>query len=153
MRTQLFSLGWFAAINNNHAVTFAISRHDYSSPVLRGWQYSDVSASWHIGRTKKLKLRAVDSLLGQGHAAITTSFHAMRPLNDQWRLKFEAGLTSLESSAPVSQLEYGLVSAEYGRGRWAAEFKLMLSSSDYRQFVKLDLDQPEVGISLRYRLY
>jgi len=147
------SLGWFKPISGNHAVTFALSRHDYSSSQLNGWQYTDASVSWHIGRSNKLKVRASNSLLGQGFASVTTSYHALRPLSEKWRLKFEAGLTALEGAAPVSQLEYGIVGLEYGRGRWAAELKLMVSGSDYKQFVKLDLDEPEASFSLRYRLY
>ncbi len=147
------SLGWFKPINENHAFTFALSRHDYSSPKLTGWQYTDASVSWHIGRLNKLKIRTSDSLLGQGFASVTTSYHALRPLSEKWRFKFEAGLTALEGSAPVSQLEYGLVGLEYGRGRWAAELKLMVSSSDYKQLVKLEFDQPEASFNLRYRLY
>ena len=147
------SLGWFAPVNESNAVTLEVSQHDYSSPVLSGWEYTDASVSWHLGKRYMVKLKASDSLLGQGFSAVTTSFHLSQPLNDKWRVKFEGGLTSLQNAAPVDSLEYGLLSAEYGSGRWATELKVMFSSSDYRRFVKLDLDQPEISLNFRYRMY
>ncbi len=147
------SLGWFKPLNEQHAITGSIARHDYSSPVLSGWQYTDASLSWHIGRDNTLQVRASDSLLGQGFASVTTSFHGSRPIAEKWRLNFEVGVTSLQSSTPVNTLEYGILSAEYARGRWATMIKVMLSDSEYQRFVKLDFEQSELSISLRYRLY
>jgi len=147
------SAGWFVPITKSHAVSAAISRHDYSSPGLRGWQYTDVSVDWHIGKNHTFKAKASDSLLGQNHNSITGAFFTSRALNDNWRLNFEAGVTRLQDSAPVRSLEYGVVGLEYSRGRWVGELKTMLSSSDYKRFVKLDFEQPAVGLSLRYRLY
>lgn len=147
------TLGWFGALSSRHAITLAASRHDYSSPVLTGWEYTDVSASWHFGKKYMLTLKGTDSLLGQGFSAVTTSFNLSQALSDSWRMKFEAGVTSLQSSAPVSALEYGIIGAEYGRNRWVAEVKLQRSSNDYQRFVKLDLEQSEIAVNVRYRMY
>lgn len=147
------TVGWFGAINSRHAITLSASRHDYSSPVLSGWEYTDVSASWHFGKAYMLTVKGSDSLLGQGFSSVTTSFHLSQPLSDRWRMKFEAGVTSLQSSAPVNALEYGMIGAEYARNRWLTEIKLQRSSNDYQSFVKLDLDQSEIAVNVRYRLY
>jgi hypothetical protein len=147
------SLGWFRPLNERHAITGSIARHDYSSPVLSDWQYTDARLSWHIGRNYMLDLRASDSLLGQGFAAVTTSLHASRQITEKWHLNFEAGVTSLQRSAPVSTLGYGILGAEYALGRWATLIRLKLSDSAYTRFVKLDFEQTELSVSLRYRLY
>ena len=147
------SLGWFKALNNKHAITLAVSRHDYSSPLLRGWQYNDISASWHIGKKNKLKIKASDSLLGQNVNSVTASLHTARALNKHWYINLEAGLTSLEGSAQVNNLEYGVIGLHYRRGRWSSELKAMLSGSNYRRFVALDIDKPAISWNLKYRLY
>lgn len=147
------SAGWFTPINELHALTFAVSRHDYSSTQLNRWEYTDLSVSWHLGKTTMLKLRGSDSLLGQGFSSVTTSVHFTKPLNDNWRVQLEAGLSSLQSSAPVDNLKYGVLSAQSGRGAWVTELNLMLSSSDYKRFVRLAIDEPEIGVRLRYRFY
>lgn len=147
------TLGWFKPINDKHAVTLAVSRHDYSSPLLRGWQYTDISASWHLGKNHKLNVKATDSLLGQNVSSLTTSVFTSKALSDRWRMSFEAGFTTLESSAPVDTLEYAVLGAAYRRGRWSSEFKVMVSSSDYRRFVILDQDKPSLSVNFRYRLY
>jgi hypothetical protein len=147
------SIGWFTALSSRHAITLAASRHDYSSPVLVGWEYTDVSASWHFGKTTMLTLKGTDSLLGRGFSAVTASFHLSQPISDRWRMKFEAGVTSLQSSAPVSKLEYGILSAEYGHNRWVAEIKLQRGSKDYQRFVRLDHEQLEIAVNIRYRMY
>lgn len=147
------SLGWFKPLNDYHALTFNVSRHDYSSPKLKGWEYTDASVSWHLGKTVMLRLKGSDSLLGQGSSSVTTSLHFNQPLNERWGVKFEAGAISLESSATQDRLAYGLISTQYSKGRWAAKLNLMLSSSAYNRFSKLEVGQPEVGVSVRYRLY
>ncbi|RBP50621.1 hypothetical protein [Arenicella xantha] len=146
-------LGWFTPLNERQAISFAVSRHDYSSSTLKGWEYTTASAKWHLGKRYTLAVKATDSLLGQGASGVTTSLQFSQPLRDNWRLKLEAGLTSLQSSAPVDSLEYGQLGIEYAQSRWTTELKFMLSSSDYKRFVKLNIEQPEVAINVRYRIY
>ena len=147
------SLGWFAPINDRHALTLSVSQHDYSSPVLKGWQYTDVSLRWHIGKTYAMEVQASDSLLGQGFSSLKASFHATHPLSKRWRANIEAGIISLQSSAPVSTLEYGVASLVFGKERWSTELKIMLSSSEYERFTNLDFNQPEFSVNFRYRIY
>lgn len=147
------SMGWFTPINDTHAVSLAVSRHDYSSPILRGWQYTAASVNWHMGSHHTLKIRATDSLLGQRFSATTASYHVSKPLNDKWSLNFEGGVTSLSGSDSISTLEYGILSTDYTRGRWNTQLVLILSSSNYKRLVGLDIDQPDVSINFRYQLY
>lgn len=146
-------LGWFIPVSEKYAVTLAMSQHDYSSPVLSGWQYTDVSASWHLGMNNKLQIKGTDSLLGQDANALSTSFHSSRNLSDLWRLNIEAGLISLQNSAPVDRLQYAILGIEYGQRRWSTQLKFMFSSSDYERFVNLEQKQPALSFSIRYRLY
>lgn len=146
-------MGWFTPVNSEHAVSFAVSRHDYSSPTLSGWEYTDVSLNWHIGKNHTLELRASDDLLGRGFGSVTTRLQAFRPIGNHWSVHIDTGLIGMQRAAPVSSLHYGMLGLRYSRGRWVTEFKAMLSDSAYQQFANLDFNQSELGISIRYRVY
>ncbi len=147
-------LGMFVALNDEHAFSLELGRHDYSSDVLSGWEYTDASVSWHLGRKHMLTLSATDSLLGQGVAATSLSYQTSTSLNDNWTAKFGVSLSSLEESAKkVDGLEHLTFGVQHNRGRWATEFKLLVKSSDYRRFVKIDQNEPELALNIRYRLY
>lgn len=147
------SAGWFVPISDSQAMTMEVSRHDYSSPTFRGWQYTDASFQWHINKNYGVGLKLGDSLLGQGFKSATLSIQASKEVNNHWRMNFNAGVTSLNNSADISTLQYGILSAEYGRDRWVSELKLMLSSSSYSRLVNLDIEQPEIAVNIRYRIY
>lgn len=147
------SVGWFGVINEKNALTLALTQHDYSGPELIGWEYTDATLNWHIGKNNLVTFRITDSLFGRNFTALTTSFEHSKVLSDQLRVKFEVGFTSLQSAAPIDTLEYGVISAEYGDERWVAELKLIYSGSGYNRFVQFDTESTGIAVNFRYRLY
>lgn len=147
-------LGMFVPLNENHALTFALGRHDYSSDVLSGWEYTDASISWHMSRKHLLKFSATDSLLGQNVAATSFSYQGSTSLNDRWSANFGLSLSALEESAKdVDSLKHLTIGVQHNRGRWTTELKFLIKSSDYRRFVKIDQSEPELALNIRYRIY
>ncbi len=146
-------LGWFKPINDKNAITLIISRHDYSSVELIGWQYTDARLRWHLSKQHSIGLRASDSLLGQGFASATAFVETSAKLNDRVGVSFEAGYTTLKSNPKASSLSYALLGADYRLNRLSFGVELLISDSNYQRFLKLDVEQPEFSANLTYRFY
>lgn len=146
-------LGWFKPINDQHAFTVTISRHDYSSPKLSGWEYTDARFRWHLGKQNSIGLRASDSLLGQGFSSTTAFFESSKKLTDRLGVGLEAGYTVLESNPKARSLAYAVLGSEYGFKRFSVGVKLLISDSNYKRYVALDVKQPELAVDISYRFY
>ncbi len=146
-------LGWFVPVNERHAFTFAISRHDYSSPRLTEWEYTDASARWHIGKTASLGVRVSDSLLGQDIASATLFSEFSYAVTERVGLGLELGHASLESNLKTDSLMYALARVEYGFERWTVKVKALLRDSNFEDFSRIDNDRSDIGVTVQYRFY
>ncbi len=146
-------IGWFVPINEQRALTFSVSRHDYSSPKLSGWQYTDAQIRLHLGKSYSVGLRGSDSLLGRGYSSTTAFFETSRALTNRLSLNLEAAHTKLESNPRANNLSYALLGLDFHFERLSVGAKLLLADSNYQRFVKLEFEQPAFGVNLRYRFY
>jgi len=60
---------------------------------------------------------------------------------------------ALESGAPVDVLTFGKASLSYTHGLWVTEVGAIYTDPDQKRMVPFDIDEPELLLTLSYRLY
>lgn len=149
-----YYLGYFKAFNNGQAITTTIKHNDYSTFKKDSWDYTQASVDWHLNRNATINLTATDDWLGRGFATVALDASLNRKITEKFSAQFSAGVMKIESSAPVDHIELAELSMQYEHERWLARLSTTFTDTDdLQRMTQLDVSQPEISFSIKYRLY
>lgn len=148
-----YYLGYFKPLSKNQALTLSATHHDYQRTSGRQWDYTELSVEWHVSRKATLSVSATDDWFGRGFETVSLNGKFEYPLSASLSTILEGGIVNLESRAPIDSLEFGKLSLQHQHKRWTSKLSVIASDNDLRRMTRFDVDQPEIALSISYRLY
>ena len=148
-----FYVGYFKEINENNAVSIQLTQHEYSRGFNRGWDFADLSLSWHASKTSSLTVSFADDWLDRPYDTVSLDAQKLIPLSSKFVLNVSANYMDFDSGAPVSSLLSAKAALTYSHERWTTELGVIYTDSDQSRIFPFDIDQPDILFSIAYRLY
>jgi len=145
--------GYFKPINQNNAVSVQLTRHEYSQGIDHKWDFSDIATSWHPSKTTSFTATYSKNWLNRPFDAYAIKAETQIPIVDKLNFHVSGSVMALESGAPVDVLTFGKASLSYTHGLWVTEVGAIYTDPDQRRMVPFDIDEPELLLTLSYRLY
>ncbi len=146
-------IGHFHALNKHTAFAIAATHHAYSDGFNREWNYTDLNATWHINKNASLSLIYADNWFNRPFDTVTLEHKSRFKLSNALSANILASVMAIESGAPVDYIHFAKLSLKYERERWAFEPAINISDRDLRKMVPFDVDQPDLSLTISYRLY
>ena len=149
-----FYLGYFKALNNNQAISFALNGSDYVRTADPQWDYLEATIDWNLNKETVISFGFSDDWFGRGFKSINIDAKKRFVLNDQFSISSSVGLLAFESDAPISSLPLLELGLNYAKNRWNIGLSSSWTSSDVQQLTpQFSTNQPEFQLSVSYRLY
>lgn len=130
-----------------------LTHHEYSRALNTHWDFTELSASWHLSKKTSLTATYSEDWLGRPFDSYSVRADTQVALSESLGLNLSANFMDLESGAPVDNLLSAKVSIAYVINRWSAELGFIYTDNEQRRMLPFDIDEPEVLFSLSYRLY
>jgi len=146
-------VGYFKPISRNQALSAQLTRHEYSNGLDHKWDFTDLAARWHINKKTRFTATYSRNWFDRPFDTFALKAETQIPLADKLSFNLSGTLMILESGAPVDELFYAKASLSYNRARWTTEAGLIYTDPDQIRMVPFDIDEPELLVTLSYRLY
>ena len=146
-------LGYFKEINKTNAISIQLTRHQYSRAINTDWDFTDFSLSWHPSKTSILSLTFTENWLDRPYDTFSIQAEKLIPLGSGFGLNLSASFMEFESNAPVSNLTAAKAAFTFNHQRWITELAFIYTDDDQSNILPFDINQPDVLLSIGYRLY
>ncbi len=152
-----FYAGYFMPLNlskdSQQALTASVRRYEFSNAFARDPDFTEVVFDWHFNRNQSISLSASNDWLGRGFRSVAIDARMRRPISSNLNAIVGLGITDIESSAPVSSIEFAEIGLQYALDRWSFEAKALHGDSDLSVMTGFAVDQPDLLFSLGYQIY
>ena len=148
-----FYLGYFLPLNKQQAISLSLRHSDYVSSPFAEWDYTELAVDWHPNRNTTLSVSATDDWLGRGHSMVALNGSIQRAISQRINASLGAGVMQFESSADIDAVGFASIGVSYEQSRWSTSLSATAIDRDIRQLTHFALDQPEINLTLSYRLY
>lgn len=145
--------GYFHALKNRQALSFTAIRHIYAEGFNREWDYTSLDATWHLNKKSSFSIAYANDWFDRPFDTLALKHKSRFSLSDSLSLNVAASLTAIESGAPADLISFAKVSLEYSRDRWTIEPAINLSDGELSDMFAFDVDQPDLSLTVSYRLY
>ncbi len=145
--------GYFQALKNKQALTLTATRHHYSRGFNREWDYTSLEATWHASKNSSLSIAYANDWFDRPFDTIALKHKSRFKLSNALTLNLTASATVVENGAPTDLIHFAKLSLEYSTERWTIEPAINVSDSDLTDMFAFDIDQPDISLTISYRLY
>lgn len=145
--------GFFLPVSDQSAVSAQVTHHDYSRGLNHKWDFTDLSASWHINKKTSVSTIYSKNWLNRPFDTFAIKAATQVTLTEALSLDLSGSVMAIESGAPVDKLTFARASLSYSQSRWTAQAGIIYTDKDQTRMVPFDVDQAELLLTINYRLY
>lgn len=145
--------GYFHALADQQALTFTAIRHTYSQGFNQEWDYTSLDATWHVSKQASFSIAYLNDWFDRPVDAIALKHKSRFKLSESLNMNFGASVTAVENGAPTNLIHFAKLSLEYNTERWTIEPAINVSDNDLSNMFAFDVDQPDLSLTISYRLY